>query len=238
VSITGRDLVSASLRLIGALASGESLGATESTDGLAALNRLISSWSTESLLIYSKVREAFSLTAGQQAYTMGTSGNFNTSRPIKIEAAAIQIAGASSPMDLPLKIRTLEQWTAITSKSIQSTIPTELYPEGTNPLETLNLWPIPSANQTLVLWSWKALTSFTDINTSVDFPPGYERALIFNLAIDLAPEFGRPVSDAIAKGASESKENIERMNSRPRYLKVDDSLLPSARPFNWITGDV
>ena len=41
---TARDLVTAALRLIGALASGEEPEAAEARDGLAALNRMLHGW--------------------------------------------------------------------------------------------------------------------------------------------------------------------------------------------------
>ena len=79
--MTGRDLVSASLRLIGVVASGETPASSEATDGLSALNLLISSWSTDGLLIYAITAETpLTLTAGDGSYTMGTSGDF-TNRP-------------------------------------------------------------------------------------------------------------------------------------------------------------
>lgn len=45
--MTGREAVAASLRKLGAIASGESLTADMASDGIAELNRMLQSWSTE-----------------------------------------------------------------------------------------------------------------------------------------------------------------------------------------------
>jgi len=94
--MTGLDLVSRSLSLIGVLASGETPSGAESSDGLSFLNDLLDSWNAERLMVFTITREAFDsngnpfyLTLGKQDYTMGTGGNFNFPRPARIERAGI-----------------------------------------------------------------------------------------------------------------------------------------------------
>lgn len=225
--MTGRDLVTASLRLIGAVAPGESLASQEATDGLAALNRMIGSWSNESLLIHAQVREEFTLTANDQNYTMGSSGNFNTSRPIKINAATIEDQTSSPMIEVPLIIiRTSSEWAQIITKEATSAIPNYLFVEGTFPLETLNLYPMPTVAHKLVIYSDKPLTSIATIDTSVSLPPGYDEALIYNLAIRLSPEYGRSATAEIALIATESKAVIKRTNEKASLLTVDSALVP------------
>src|SRR5689334_6075004 len=112
------------MRLIGALASGEALTSNESNDGLRSLNDLIDSWSTESLLIPNKVREVFPLVPGQQSYSMGSGGNFNTSRPLKIENALIQFTSTTPVSELPMKLLNKDEYANIIQKSLASSFPT------------------------------------------------------------------------------------------------------------------
>lgn len=233
---TARDLLSSSLRLIGVLASGESAGASEATDGLSTLNDLIDSWSTEQLLIPNKVRETFSLSAGTQSYTMGSGGTFNTSRPMKIEDALIQIPGASPATEIPIRILNKDEYTQIIQKTSQSTIPSCVFPDYAYPLATLYFWSVPDQVVTAVLNSWKPLSQLANLSTSLSLPPGYLRALRFSLAIDLAPEYGRPVSAEVAGIAAESKSAIKRMNSLPLYLQVDEALRAKPAAWDWRTG--
>lgn len=235
--MTGRDLVTASLRLIGVLASGEAADSDEATDGLATLNRMVSAWSTEGLLIYSKVREELTLVAGTQSYTMGSSGDLNTTRPLKIEAAAIELQSTSPAQEVPVKVITFQEWAAIRTRAISMSIPTHLYPDYANPLVTLNLYGNPSVAEHLVLYSWKSLTSISTLDTSLAFPPGYEEALVFNGAIRLAPEYSKSTRPEIVEIAKESKATIKRLNSKPYFLDCDSALMGGGGGFNIYTGD-
>lgn len=235
--MTGRDLITASLRLIGAVAPGESVAASEATDGFAALNRMISSWSTESLLIYAKVRRVHTLTTGDQQYTVGPTGaDFTAPRPLKVEEALIRDESQTPAIESPVRIVSLAEWTEILLKEFGNSTPTDVYFEGTYPSETLNLYPKPSANLKLVLWSHEPLTEIATLDTTIALPPGYEEALIYNLSIRLAPEYGKMVPDPVVAVANESKASLKRMNHRPRYLRADEALL-NDRGFNILTGE-
>lgn len=235
--MTGLELVTAQLKLIGAIAPDESISAAEAVDGLAVNNRMLSSWSTEGLMIYATVREEFSLVSGTQSYALGSGATFDTSRPVRIDRATIEIQSTSPVTETPLEIITVREWAEIANKDLTSDIPTHLYPEGTYPNETLNLWPKPSATNKIVLYSWKPLTQIASISTSISMPNGYEEALVYNGALRLAPEYGKTLTPEIVGIAGESKANIKRLNHRPRYLKVDPALMFNRSGFNINTGD-
>lgn len=228
---TAADLIKASLRLLGVTAAGETPAASELADGLSSLNRMISRWSAEGLLIHAEVREEFSLVAGTQSYTIGSSGTFNTTRPIQILKAMIEDQSSGTP-EYPVEIINVDQWAAIHIKSTQSPIPTKLYASGSYPLETLSLWPVPSATNKLVLYSLKPLTAFAAGSTDVSLPEGYEDAIVYNLAQRLAPEFSKEPSAAIVMEALESKANIKRMNIKPMYLECDAGVLSRSGLFD------
>lgn len=236
MATTARDIIKGSLRLIGAIASGENPSASELSDGLDTLNEMLDSWSNESLLIHAKIRETFPLVGGKQSYSMGPSGDFDTSRPQRIENALLQDSSASPQYETPIKILVQDQWAAIPIKDISTSIPTELYVEDTYPLAALNFWPIPSEAKNVVLYSWKPLTNFATADTTITLPPGYLKALRYNLALELSPEFGREPSALIVNSAVESKANIKRMNIKPMFLKIDSGLL-RGKAFDWRTGE-
>jgi hypothetical protein len=234
--MTAQELITASLRLIGGVAPGESLSVSEATDGLAALNRMIGSWSTESLLIHAKVKEELALVPSTATYTMGAGGTFSSVRPQRIEEAFIKVETTTPYAEYPINIVTSHEWANITDKNITSELPSKLYCDDAYPLATATLYPVPTTAHKLVLWSWKPITALAALTTTVSFPPGYERALIFNLALDLAPEYGRAVSDVVAMTAIESKAAIKRMNHKPRLLKSDYA--QGGGSFDINTGDM
>lgn len=234
---TVRDLIAGSMRLIGAIATGETPAASEQADGLVALNDMLDSWSTEGLTVFDKVREEFSLVANQASYTMGVAGNFNTSRPLRIENAGLILETSTPEVETPIRIINQDEWAAISQKDLTSDYPTRLYIEWANPLAVLFPWPVPTAANSLALYSWKPLTAFAGVATSVAFPPGYAKALRYCLALELAPEFGKQIDPAVVQQAMDSKENIKRMNIKPNYLSCDPGTLNNREFFNILTGE-
>ena len=89
----------------------------------------------------------------------------------------------------------------------------------------------------LVLNSQKLITSFALSTDTVSLPTGFLRALKYNLALDLAPEYGKTPNAIIISVAQESKEVLKRLAIRPHYLGSDAATLVNPRPYNWLTGE-
>lgn len=232
-----RDIVYGSLRKLGVLASGEAASANEAADALSTLNNILDGWSIESLIVNAKIREEFALIPNQSLYTMGPGGNFNTTRPQMIEEAMVKETVSGQSSELPIDIINLDEWARIIVKTTQSSLPLKLFAEGAFPLERINIWPIPTVANSLVLWSWKPLTAFSSIDDDVSLPPAYEKALIYNLAVELAPEYGKLPDQLVMAIAADSKGNIKRMNTKPLLLDCDAGLLARTKSFNWLRGD-
>jgi hypothetical protein len=230
--VTGRELITASLRLIGALAPGETLASQEATDGLASLNRMIDSWSTEGLVIHAITSEsAIALTAGDATVTLGALGDLTT-RPMELVSVVYRDGTLDYPPLVPL---TAEQYAAIPIKTIQS-IPGYYYDDGGYPQRTLTLYPAPSSSKSLMLFTKRALTALT-LDGTVSLPPGYERALVYNGAIELAPEYGKAAPAEVVAIATDSKAMMMRANYKP--LLMSSGGIPSDRArgrFNIRTG--
>ncbi len=234
---TVRDIIRGSMRLIGAIAIGENPSAEEASEGLSVLNEMLDSWSQERLIIPFISREAFPLIPGQQSYTMGPTGDFNTAQPLDIKDILVQVAGTNPVLETPVEILTHEQWVAISVKSTPSSLVTKAYIQGTSPLETIQFWPVPTVANNIVIYSTKPLASYSTINDSFIVPQGYTKAIRYNLAIALSPEYGKPVSVDLISGAMQSKENIKRMNIKPELVSCDAGVLSARNSFNWLTGE-
>lgn len=238
MAMTASALIASSLKIIGVLASGESPSNNEASDALITLNDLIDSWSNEQLLIPNKVREVFPLVSGQQSYTMGVGGNFNTARAQKIENAIIQLAQNSPVIELPMKILNQDEYASIILKTLASTFPLYVYADGSYPLDSLSFWPVPNTTvNNVVLYSWKPLADLTSLTTTLSLPPGYQRALKYALALELAPEYGKMLSEQAVELAVQSRAAIKRMNVEPAYLQVDKELRAKPAVWNWMTGE-
>jgi len=229
-----RDIITASLQDLGVIASDEVPSSADSDVCLKSLNRLIQSWQNDSLMIYSILNQIFPFVSGQGVYTIGPGGNFNTQRPVEIVDAYVRDQFGN---DYPMYISNQEEYSEIITKYTQSPLPTVMYPDGNYPLVNLTFWPIPdgggySAN----LWMWQKIQEFTSINDTVVLPPGYERAFEFNLAVEVAPKFGKTVSQDILRIATDSKVEIERTNYVDNQIRFDPTLTERGRVFNWLSG--
>jgi hypothetical protein len=231
--VTVRDLITNSLRLIGAIATGETPSASELADGIVVLNDMLGSWSTDGLIIPQTVIEEFPLVPGKQSYTMGATGDFVSTRPMRIMEAGIK----SNTSELPIEVIGVQEWSQITVKSNSSWLPQRLYADGSFPNQVINLWPIPSAPNTLVLYSLKGFTEFATATDVIAFPPGYTRCLRYNLALELAVEYGKEPSPLVAAVAVDSKADLRRQNNQPVLMISDYFGLSGGRTFNWQTGE-
>lgn len=237
--MTVRDLIKKSLVLIGAVSPGENISAQEASDGLSSLNDLLDSWSTDGLLIPTTTIEEFTLVPGQGSYTIGPSGNFNTVNPQVIEEARLKDV-SGTPIELPIKVLSTQEWADVIQKTVTSSQPDSLYFQRSGALSTIYLYPVPSAANKLVLYSKKTLGSFASANDVISLPPGYQRALRYNLALELAVEYGKQPSEYVFQTSQELKAQLMRVNDggNPVLLKSDilGIVQDSTKPFNIYTG--
>lgn len=235
--MTGQDLINGALRLIGVLAEGETASANTTNDALSALNDLLDSWSNESLLVSPVVREVLSFASAgvKQVYTFGPGGDLTTARPVTIQTALIQINSSSPAIELPLDMLNQDQYSAVVLKGTTSTYPTAIYIDDAYPALNMNVWPVPTdSTSKLIIYSQKPFTSAA-LSTPLSLQPGYLRALRFNLAIDLAPEFGKSAPQEVIAIAEQSKAAIKRNNITPSFLEVDPAIRAGNGVYNWRT---
>lgn len=219
-------LIERSLRLIGVQQAAEPMDAQDAQDALDVLNDLLEDWRLHRLLVYSRERLLFPLTAGVGQYTLGPGGTLNASlaptlpRPIAVEDARWVTQSGPQQLDTPLRLLTEGEYTAITLKGLPSSWALWAYYNPTYPLGTFVLWPVPSVSASVRLTLWTALAAIPTIETDVDLPPGYRRALQYALAMELAPEFGTAITPELAAMAMESKDSLMRVNARPMLLST------------------
>mgnify|MGYP003666908049 FL=1 len=206
---TARDIVKSALRKIAVLGQGASLNNQEAQDGLSALNMMVASWSVEGNLVFTQQFETFPIVSGQKTFTIGTGGDFDTDRVLRISSAYV----TQGTQDYLLTRYNKDEYASIDDKNTSS-IPTIYYFDANYPLANLTLYPVPVGVQTITLVDENALTGFATLDTVFAMPAEYEEALIYNLAIRLAPEYEREALPSVVKIAAKSKKIVESQNSR------------------------
>jgi len=233
---TARTLITQSLKDLGAIAVGETPTADEANDALECLNQMIQTWQTESLIVYAKNQQVFTYpVTGQQTYTIGPTGDFVTTRPIRIDAALNRDANDNDYWFYVAK--DFSDYAQLITKAVSAQLQTVLYYDPTYPNGTIYLWPTPNdSGYRLVLWTWTSVTEFTSLDAVITLPPGYERALRSNLAIDLAARYGRDIMPSLGVTAVDSKAQIKRTNMTIPTLKFETGLGSRGLTFNYLTG--
>lgn len=218
---TARTIITDAMRALGALASGEAATADEGADGLRLLNLMLANWNTQELTVYTIQQSVLAVTAGVQGYTLGAGGTWNIPRPIRLETAVLR----KGPVDYPMEIINYQEWQGIFIKGIQSTFSWYLYNDYGFPLSNCSIWPVPTENGQIVLTSWSQLGQFTNLSHDLTFPPAYELAMIYGLAVYMAPQFGREVTPALAGLAQQTFADLKRSSMRVPTLEIDQRLI-------------
>ncbi len=222
---TALELIESSMRLATVLASGETATADEANDGLKTLNDLLENWSLENLTVWQGNNEQFALTPGVANYTIGPGGDFNTTRPIRIGASFTRVNGS----DFPLIQWGLDEYNAVSVKTVGG-IPEQYVYLNEYPLGEIILYPVPATASTIFLNTDRVLTFPVTLATVLAFPPGYERALRYALATNIAPEYGVSPLPSVGAIATASKADLKRAN-RKRVLSAYDGTLLGEPPF-------
>lgn len=231
-TVTASTLITRALRLIGQINPGSSAASGELTDGLEALNALIDSWRNDRLMCYAVRDESFALTSGEDQYTIGNGGTFNTTRPVSILSAYVVSSGYS----YPVKVLTEVEFARVAYKANEAEWPEYLWYSPGIPLGTITVYPVPTTAAYLHLMTETPLEAFESTSDAVYLPPGWQEALASNLAIRIAPEYETQASAAVNQMALESKKGIRRVNNRPLKLRSD---LPGMGLVNYnIVSDV
>lgn len=219
MSITVRQLIVKSMQKIGLLTKTEQPSADEVNDALYSLNSLLASWSNESMLIVARAWENFQLVGGTTLYTIGPGQTFDTVRPTFINDAYVIVNSTNTP-SYQLTVIQDETYFDTTLKTQQG-IPFELNYDNAYPTGNIRIYFVPDQAYTLYMLSEKPLTSFATLDTIVSLPPGWEEALIYNLAIRLAPEYGQQASQGIVQIAIDTLTNIKTAIRRNRTMDVE-----------------
>jgi hypothetical protein len=232
---TGRDLIYAALREIGAFGSEETPQAEGTNDALKTLNRMWGGWNADLGNIYSETLDSLTLVPSTASYTIGPDfGVFNVTRPVQILAAQLRYA---TNTDLPIEIISFDKYQEVSNKTSSADVVQYLAYNATYPNGVIYVWPVPTVAYVIRLTSKKILSDF-DLDTTLSLPPGYEDAIVLNLAVRLSQGWGRPVSQMLYSSALEAKSIITRANTVIEEMETDPALPGQGRKgrFNWKIG--
>ena len=233
---TAGDIINGSLRLLGVLAEGETPSAEMSQDALTAMNQMIDSWNTERLSTFSTQDQVFLWPAGQISRTLGPSGDFVGNRPILLDDSTYY-KDPGTGVSYGIKIINQQQYDGIAVKTVTSTYPQVIWLNMNFPDIEMYVYPVPTRTLQWHFISVDELNQPATLDTQLYFPPGYLRAFRYNLACEIAPEFGVEPPPTVARIAMASKRDLKRINNPDDVMSMPYSIVATRQRYNIFAGN-
>lgn len=225
MSITAADMIQDALETTRVYAPGETANSADLARGLGVLNRMMDSWSNESLFCYAILEQNAVLQVGKSVYLIGQPSvgggptgqpDWIMQRPLKLivgPGAAYMLDGNNNRYGVDVFPR--DKWNMIGNIQIDSNLPNTIFYDPQFPFGVMNVYPVPNVAWTLYWDSYLQLSRFENLNVALNLPPGYEDAIVLNLAVRLKPYFQTAVLDPdIKEGAGVAKAAVKRNNIR------------------------
>lgn len=245
---SANDFAAASLRLLNVIQAGEDPSAEDGELAFDVLNRWIDWLGTQRQSIYFLTRTVHTLTASTASYTIGSGGTINIARPVWIDHAGLILdtsVAAADRVEVPIRVLTEDEYQQWPQKAMTSSLSSAVYYDHNWSAGLGRVYPLPIPNVSttqLVLYTPTAVTEFADQSTDYTFPPGYERAIVYNLAHELMAYFPAGVPPAnLPKLAVDSFADVKRANARMSHVVIDRALMAprgSLSRMKFLGGDI
>ena len=233
---TVADICRGALQALGVLASGEVMSAADGDLALELLNGLLDQWAADNRAIYFSTRTVKAITPSDGSYTVGAGGDVDIVRPVFLDDVRLIDTAPTPDLETPLLQLTDAAYREWPNKALENTMPQAWWynPTFSTARGTLELLPIPTGTTLqFALYSPTAVARQAALTSAFSLPPGYERMLRTNLALELAAPFESQVSAGLAKAAAESMGVVKRANARPAELKLDPAALIGVGHSRW-----
>jgi hypothetical protein len=232
---TAGNQINRALRLLGILAEGETPSAAMSQDALMAMNQMIESWNIERLSVFCTQDQVFTWPSGLLSRTLGPSGDFVGNRPVLFDDATY--FKASNGVSYGIEFINQQQYDGIAVKTVTSTFPQVIFVNMTYPNAEMFIYPRPTQDLEWHFVSVQELDQPAQLVTELHFPPGYLRAFTYNLAMEIAPEFGVEPSPQVQRIAMTSKRNLKRINNPDDIMSLPYAIVANRQRFNIYAGN-
>jgi hypothetical protein len=197
---------------------------------------MIDSWNTERLSVFSTQDQVFTWPASTLSRTLGPTGNFVGNRPVLLDDATY-FRDAATNVSYGIKIINQQQYNGIAVKTVTSTYPQVMWVNMTYPDIEMYVYPVPLRPLEWHFVSIEELTQPAVLATTLSFPPGYLRAFKYNLACEIAAEFGVEPSPQVQRIAMTSKRNLKRINNPDDVMAMPYGIVANRQRYNIYAGN-
>lgn len=208
------ELIKRALLLLGVISPNQTPTASDYSDASQVMNLMLKAWQADGMQLWQVTEKSITPVADQETYTLGPAGNVTlAAKPVEILEAYRRVTASES--DVPLLRQSRTEYWALNNKSATG-VPVNFYYEikqsvGAN---DFTVWPAPdstfAANNTIEILYQKPFDDMDSSTDNLSFPQEWELAVTYGLAVILAPEYGKPLSERkmLREEAKEEKQRV------------------------------
>lgn len=225
-ALTRDTLISTALRRLRVLDANETAAGADITTGAAVLNLMLKSWALKDVNLWLTQEAILALIVGRGMYSLGPTGDpclkaiggTQITRPIEvIEARLRDTNGIDNPLTL---CRNRTQFTSISDKA-SSGDATHVWYDPVPVNGRLYVWPVADdATKNIIFTMRKTIDDMDASANDFDGPPEVLDAISWNLAVNLAPEYGREVPQLVLAKAQETFNDVARKYKEKTVLRL------------------
>lgn len=202
-SVNRDQIIQYALRKCGVLELGVTPDATTVSNTALALDMMIKSWITKGIKLWTVNEITFALTSNKSTYVIGPSGStpstpdIVTNKPMKLIQAWIRNTSYTTPNDIPLQKLAQKDYNELGNKFSTGT-PNSIYLDVGRDQSTVKLFVSPDvysqSNLQVHLVTQRQLMDTGSATNNLDFPQEWLYAMGWNLAAEIATDYGVPES--------------------------------------------
>lgn len=245
-TVSALDIISSAMMELGVLSANESPSAADAQWGLTKIQRIIDRYNARLPMIYNVNFTIFTMPAGNNPFTIGPGATFDVNqRPVSIPSIGLILAGTPG-VEIPMNPRDQDWWANNRIKALTSTFPTDYYYSPDWLVQSdgsqwgqIFFWPEPTSSFQINLQSRQVLGAYTSVTDDFTMPPGYWDLIVYELAISLAPSFGKQPDPMLLEGRKAALKAVQGNNIQSPRLASDSPTQTRGQgipDFSFLTG--
>jgi hypothetical protein len=203
------EIITDALELTGMKDPEDALDSTWATVGLRRINSILDKWNVEKTSGYSVNQYEDVLVPTQKLYTIGSGGDFNTDRPVKITYCFVR---DFSNVNHKVEILDYQTFHKLQYENINSSYPYYMWYNPKFPLGEIEFYPTPSTAYTVHFDTFFGFDKYASGSDTVSLPDGYERYITYSLAIALCSHRSKKPPMDVYRDFKDIEQSIEAVN--------------------------
>ncbi len=191
------EVIKGAMRMAAGLGDWEAPQPSQVTTAAFLLNSIIKSYHNIGMPVWTHVKISIPAISfdSEGKVTIGPAGTFPTAKPLKVSQVILNYDGSSRPLELLDK----QSFNLYNNPETTDGTPVAAHFQPLRDTSVLYIWPVPDQDvilgATVDIYHQVSLQDVDIASDELDFPVEWLRLLRYELAVDLAPEYGLPMAE-------------------------------------------